>query len=65
MFDEEFDTIGGLIVHQMEHMPKRGETVEIDSFKFEILRADNRRVHLLKLQVPHKAGTVVDDAEGE
>lgn len=47
--DEEFDTIGGLIVHQLGHVPKKGEKVDIDRFRFIVLRADSRRVHLLKL----------------
>jgi magnesium and cobalt transporter len=47
--DDEFDTVGGLIVHQLGHVPKRGEQVEIGRFRFVVLRADNRRVHLLKL----------------
>ncbi len=46
---EEFDTIGGLIIHQLGHVPNRGERADIDRFRFEVLRADNRRVHLLKL----------------
>ena len=49
--DNEFDTIGGLVVYQLEHMPKKGEKVEIDRFRFEVLKADNRRVHLLKLKL--------------
>jgi magnesium and cobalt transporter len=35
----------------LEHFPKKGEKVELDDFSFEVLRADNRRVHLLKLKV--------------
>jgi magnesium and cobalt transporter len=49
--DEEFDTIGGLLVHEFGHLPKRGETVTIDRFLFKVLRADNRRVHMLHLSV--------------
>ena len=49
--DEEFDTIGGLLVHEIGHLPKRGETVTIDRFLFKVLRADNRRVHMLHLSV--------------
>jgi magnesium and cobalt transporter len=48
--DDEFDTIGGFIVSQLEKMPKKGEKVAYKNFKFEVLRADNRRVHLLKLK---------------
>jgi magnesium and cobalt transporter len=49
--DDEFDTVGGLIVHQLGHLPKRGERVEIDRFRFVVLQSDSRRVHLLKLVV--------------
>ncbi|MDT4332490.1 HlyC/CorC family transporter [Methylomonas sp. MED-D] len=49
--DDECDTIGGLIVQRLEHFPKKGEKVEIDDFCFEVLRADNRRVHLIKLKL--------------
>ncbi len=49
--DEEFDTIGGLLLNALGHMPKRGETVHIDGLAFKVLRADNRRVHLLQVTV--------------
>ncbi len=49
--DSECDTLGGLILQRLEHFPKKGEKVELDDFCFEVLRADNRRVHLLKLKV--------------
>ncbi|MCU0735189.1 MAG: CBS domain-containing protein [Methylotetracoccus sp.] len=47
--DEAYDTIGGLIVHHLGHVPRRGERVDLDGFRFVVLRADNRRVHLVKL----------------
>jgi len=47
--DDEFDTIGGLVVHQIGHLPKRGERIVIGNMLFKILRADNRRVHMLQL----------------
>lgn len=49
--NEEFDTVGGFIVGRLEHMPKKGEKVEQGKFRFEVLRADGRRVHLLKLKI--------------
>ncbi len=48
--DEEFDTIGGLVLSALGHLPKRGERVEIGGFRFTVLRADSRRVHLLSVQ---------------
>ncbi len=47
--DAVYDTIGGLIVHHLGHVPRRGERVDLDEFRFVVLRADNRRVHLVKL----------------
>ena len=46
---EENDTIGGLVVKSFGHVPQRGESVTVDSIQFEILNADSRRVHLLKV----------------
>lgn len=52
--DNEFDTIGGWVIHQLEHLPKKGEKLEYQHFRFEVLRADNRRLHLLKLKIKSK-----------
>lgn len=48
--DEEFDTIGGLILHKLGHMPKREEIIDLGGFHFKILRADNRRIHLMQVK---------------
>ena len=59
--EDEFDTIGGVVVNAFGHLPKRGETIDIDGFRFHILRADNRRVHLLQMtRVP--AEVVAEEA---
>ena len=47
--DEEFDTIGGLVINALGHMPKRGETVMLGEFHFKVLRASSRRIHLLEV----------------
>ncbi|MDW3094167.1 MAG: transporter associated domain-containing protein [Gammaproteobacteria bacterium] len=47
--DDEFDTIGGLVTSNFGHVPKRSEDVSIDEFKFEVISADSRRLHLLKV----------------
>ena len=45
--DDEFDTIGGLVIQHLGRLPKRGETVQIDNLRIQVLRADSRRVHTL------------------
>jgi len=49
--DDEFDTLGGLLVHQLGHVPKRGEKVSLGRFNFSVLRTDSRRIEVLKLLV--------------
>ncbi|SJM91546.1 HlyC/CorC family transporter [Crenothrix polyspora] len=48
---DEYDTVGGLIVNQLEHMPKKGESLVVGHLKFEVIRADTRRIHLIKLKI--------------
>lgn len=54
--ESEFDTIGGLVMQAFGHLPKRGEVITIDRFRFKVLSADNRRVQLLRMTVRKKVG---------
>ncbi|WGL17561.1 transporter associated domain-containing protein [Microbulbifer bruguierae] len=47
--DEEFDTIGGLIMQSFGHLPGRDEMTRLGDFKFRVLYADNRQIHLLRV----------------
>jgi magnesium and cobalt transporter len=47
--DEEFDTIGGLVLKHFGRVPKRGEQVVMEGLTVTVLRADSRRVHLLEV----------------
>ncbi|MGE8355245.1 MAG: HlyC/CorC family transporter [Microvirgula sp.] len=48
--DDEVDTIGGLVVAQFGHLPKRGEVVEFAGWRFTVQRADSRRVQVLLVE---------------
>jgi magnesium and cobalt transporter len=45
--DEDFDTVGGLVVSEFGRLPKRGETVVLEGLRFQVLHADSRRLHSL------------------
>ena len=47
--DDEFDTIGGIILSSFGHLPVRDETVNVGIFRFKILNADNRAIRLLEV----------------
>ncbi|HEU0290185.1 MAG TPA: transporter associated domain-containing protein, partial [Burkholderiales bacterium] len=48
--DEEFDTIGGLVLSKFGRLPKRGEETVIDGLRLRVLRADSRRLHALLVE---------------
>lgn len=50
--DEDFDTIGGIILKEFGHLPKRGEVLKMDNFSFKVLHSDNRRIYLLEVTKP-------------
>jgi len=54
--DQEYDTVGGLVAQAFGHLPKRGESVVLEGFRFEVTRADSRRLHTLRVQVPVRGG---------
>ncbi len=54
-FGCEFDTsqsntLGGLMADHLGRVPRRGESIELSPMRFEVLRADARQVHLLKVE---------------
>jgi magnesium and cobalt transporter len=49
--EEEFDTIGGLIMHNFGHVPRRNEITDIGRFRFKVLISDSRRIHLLRMSL--------------
>ena len=51
---DDCETIGGLIAQNMGHVPKKGEETSLSGFLFKVLRADRRRVRLLRVTVDVK-----------
>jgi magnesium and cobalt transporter len=48
--EEEFDTIGGVVLKAFGHLPRRGEDIEFGDFHFTILNADNRVIRLIQVR---------------
>ena len=47
--DEEFDTIGGLIVSEFGRVPEVNETIEFGGWSFSVTAADDRRLHAMEV----------------
>lgn len=52
--DEEYDTIGGLVLHELGRLPRRGEKIGFGGFEFSVVKADDRRINALRV---HREGT--------
>ena len=50
--DADYDTVGGLVMRRFGRLPKRGESIVIEGFTFQVLRADSRKIHALLVEKP-------------
>jgi magnesium and cobalt transporter len=50
--DDDFDTVGGMVVKRFGRLPKRGESIAVDGYTFQVLRADSRKIHSLLVDRP-------------
>lgn len=49
--EEEFDTLGGLIAHEIGHVPQKGEAFTIAGLKFEVMHARGGAVKWFRLRL--------------
>jgi magnesium and cobalt transporter len=47
--DEDYETIGGLVMRAFGRMPRRGEVASSGGFRFRVAQADRRRIHRLEV----------------
>lgn len=52
LIDDDYDTIGGLVTNAFGYLPKRGEVIDYAGFNVKILKADKRRLQLLRFEKP-------------
>ncbi len=47
--DADYDTVGGLVMHELGRLPRRGETLDFAGLRFKVQRGDRRRLHTLEV----------------
>jgi magnesium and cobalt transporter len=47
--DQDYDTVGGLVMHELGRLPRRGEQLDFAGLRFKVLRGDRRRLHSLEV----------------
>jgi magnesium and cobalt transporter len=48
--DEDYDTVGGLVMHELGRLPRHGESLQFDGFSFRVMKADRRRIDTLQVE---------------
>jgi len=59
---EQFDTVAGLILNELGHMPERGEEVVIDNYQFKIISSSSRRINNLQVTLLTEAKSISSGA---
>ncbi len=57
LINDSYETVGGLIIDAFDHLPKRGELIGFAGFNVKVLRADKRRIRLLRFEKISTSGT--------
>ncbi len=59
--DEEFDTVGGLLLKALGHLPRKGEALTLDDIRFEVMSADGRRIDLIEIDISRRDPDVKEE----
>ena len=49
ILQDDYETIGGFVTKLLGHVPEKGEEVKYGELTFKVMRADQRRSHLLRI----------------
>jgi Mg2+/Co2+ transporter CorC len=57
---EEVETIGGLIIEQLNRAPERGDRVEVDGYVVEVTNVEGTRISAVWVHEREEDDSVVD-----
>ena len=60
--DEAYDTISGLLMREFKRLPRRGETIRVGDLEFRVVRADRRRIDMLRVITPKDIEPTADES---
>jgi putative hemolysin len=60
--EQDFDTVAGFVLHELEHIPNTGETFEWRAFKFEIIDMDGQRIDKVLVTIPAELKEELEEA---
>jgi len=57
--DDIYDTVGGLVMHELGRLPLRGEKLFFKGFEFKVMQADRRRINMLRIKRAEQLNSMV------
>jgi putative hemolysin len=61
--DQDFDTLAGFVLHELEHIPKTGETFGWRGFSFEIIDMDGQRIDKVMVKISDELKEEMEDED--
>jgi len=61
--EHEFDTVAGFVLHELERIPKTGDSFDWRGFSFEIIDMDGQRIDKLLVKIPEDVKEDMEDNE--
>lgn len=61
--EQDFDTVAGFVLHELEHIPTTGENFEWRDFKFEVIDMDGQRIDKILVTVPADVKEELEEEE--
>jgi magnesium and cobalt transporter len=58
--DDANDTVAGLVTQHFGRLPRRGEAAALDGYEFRVIRADRRRIDVMRVTTPDTSASAPD-----
>lgn len=61
--EQNFDTFAGFVLHELEHIPRAGETFDWKGFKFEVIDMDGHRIDKVLVKISPEIREEMEEAQ--
>ena len=60
---EDYDSIGGLVIGLLDHLPEEGEEVDYENLHLKVEDMDKNRIGKIRIRIHHPEKTEEEEAE--
>lgn len=62
---EDYESLGGLIIEHLDRLPNKGDSVKISNCKLTVIKMDEKRIDLVKVQIDPEVEETEDEEKSE